>query len=162
MTAIEVIQDGFFAAIAAIGFAAISRPPVRAFGYCAFIAAVGHAIRFVLMHLQGVEIGILLASTIASFVIGCLAVLFSPWAKLPAETFLFPSLLPMIPGVYAYRCFGGLVMCLLHTSQPEFQHYFYLFSSNGLTCLFTLLGMVLGASLPIFIFKQTTFTATRF
>ncbi|WP_301707862.1 threonine/serine exporter family protein, partial [uncultured Duncaniella sp.] len=45
----KIFQDALFAAIAAIGFAAISRPPRRAYVYCALIAAVGHSLRFVLM-----------------------------------------------------------------------------------------------------------------
>ena len=42
----KIFQDALFAAIAAIGFAAISRPPRRAYVYCALIAAVGHSLRF--------------------------------------------------------------------------------------------------------------------
>jgi uncharacterized membrane protein YjjB (DUF3815 family) len=33
----KIFQDALFAAIAAIGFAAISRPPRRAYVYCALI-----------------------------------------------------------------------------------------------------------------------------
>ena len=104
---------------------------------------------------------IVIASTLAALIIGILAVLLSPIAKTPAETCLFPSLLPMIPGIYAYKTFGGLVMCLYHGHEGEFEHYFYLFASNGLTCLFILLGMVVGATAPIFLFKNISFQATR-
>ena len=45
----EILSDGFFAAVAAIGFGAISDPPMRAFPVIALLAAVGHALRFVLM-----------------------------------------------------------------------------------------------------------------
>ena len=31
----NILQDGFFAAIAAIGFASISNPPRQAYKYCA-------------------------------------------------------------------------------------------------------------------------------
>ena len=37
----NILQDGFFAAIAAIGFASISNPPRQAYKYCALIAALG-------------------------------------------------------------------------------------------------------------------------
>ena len=39
----KMLQDGLFAAIAAIGFSAISRPPKQAFLWCALIAATGHS-----------------------------------------------------------------------------------------------------------------------
>lgn len=158
---VEFIQDAFFAALAAIGFAAISNPPKRAYLYCAIIAAVGHSVRFLLMHESVFGLHIVAASTIAALIIGVLAVLFSPISKTPAETCLFPSLLPMIPGIYAYKTFGGLMMCLSHSNEADFGHYFYLFANNGLTCLFILLGMVVGATIPIFLLKNISFQATR-
>lgn len=156
-----ILQDAVFAAIAAIGFAAISNPPKRAFIYCAILAAVGHSTRFLLMNDAGFGLHIVLASTIAAFVIGVLAVLLTPLSKMPAETCLFPSLLPMIPGIYAYKAFGGLVMCLWPKKEEAFEFYFYQFASNGLTTLFILLGMVIGAVIPIFLLKRISFQATR-
>ena len=40
MIAVDILFDGVFAAVAAIGFGAISDPPVRAFPYIALLAAV--------------------------------------------------------------------------------------------------------------------------
>lgn len=158
---IEFLQDAFFAAIAAIGFAAISNPPRRAYLYCALIAAAGHSTRFLLMNESLTGMHIVPATSIAALIVGVLAVLFSPLVRTPTETCLFPSLLPMIPGIYAYRTFGGLVMCLYQGHELGFNHYFYLFASNGLTCLFILLGMVIGATIPIFLLKNISFQATR-
>ena len=155
----QFLQDALFAAIAAIGFASISNPPKRAYLYCAIIAAIGHSSRFLLMSPQLLDLHIVLSSTIAAFIVGILAVLFSPIAKTPAETCLFPSLLPMIPGMYAG--FRSLAMCLYNNGEDRFSHYFYLFANNGLTCLFILLGMVIGATIPIFMFKKISFQATR-
>jgi len=159
---LQFLQDALFAAIAAIGFAAISRPPRSAYLYCAIIAAVGHSVRFLLMN-AGADGGmhIIPATLIASFMVGTLAVFLSPLARTPAETCLFPALLPMIPGIYAYRAFGGLILCLLRDSREAFDHYFYLFAYNGLTCIVILACMVVGATIPIFIFKRISFQATR-
>ena len=157
----EFFSDAFFAAIAAIGFSAISNPPRKAYLFCALIAAAGHSIRFLLMSPGLMDMPIIPASARASFVIGLLAVLLSPLARIPAETFLFPSLLPMIPGIYAYRAFGGLAMCLFHTTETDFYHFFYLFSTNGLVCLFIIFGMVVGGTLPVFILKRIAYRATR-
>ena len=85
----KILQDALFSAIAAIGFAAISRPPARAYIYCAAIAAVGHAIRFMLMTKKfGICLHIVPASLIAAFAIGVLAVIFSPVVRTPPETCL--------------------------------------------------------------------------
>ena len=113
----NILQDGFFAAIAAIGFASISNPPRQAYKYCALIAALGHATRYVLTHNAYGEMHLIGASFIASLVIGVLTVFLAPRAKCPAETFSFPALLPMIPGMYAYRTIEALLLCL--TNQEE-------------------------------------------
>lgn len=113
------------------------------------------------MQTPALHMHIVIATTLASFIIGMLAVLISPKAKVPAETCLFPSLLPMIPGIYAYRTFGGLVMCLYGDTEESFTHYFFLFAGNGLTCFFILLGMAVGATVPIFLMPGISFQATR-
>lgn len=158
---INIIEDGLFAAIAAIGFSSISNTPRRAYPTCALIAAAGHAIRYVLIQSEFGNMHIILASTLASFAIGVLAVLFASRIKCPAEVCFFPALLPMIPGMYAYRTIEALLSCLYHTQEDLFGHYFYLLAYNGLTCSFIILGMVIGATAPVFLFKKLSFTATR-
>lgn len=159
---LKIVEDGLFAAMAAIGFATISNPPRGAYFYCALIAAVGHVVRFVFMHNVIGEIHIISASFIAALVVGLLAVMLAPHAKFPAETCFFPALLPMIPGMYAYRTVEALVLCLASDSnEVDYNHYFYLFSSNGLVCTFIVFGLVIGATIPIFLFKKISFQATR-
>lgn len=156
---INIIQDIIFSAIAAIGFASISNTPPSAMRYCALLAAIGHCIRFLLM--GELNVHIIVASTLAAIIIGSLAIIFAPRAKCPPETFSFPALLPMIPGMYAYRAVQGLVMCLSSSVESTFNHYSYLMWFNGLTCIFVITGMVIGVTLPIFIFKRISFSATR-
>lgn len=157
----KIFEDGLFAAIAAIGFSSISNAPRRAYLTLALIAAVGHAIRYVLLRPDLVGMHIIPASTVAAFAIGVLAVLFGSRIKCPADVCFFPALLPMIPGMYAYRTIEALLVCLYHTEEPVFGHYFYLLTFNGLTCTFIILGMVVGATVPVFLFKRLSFTATR-
>ena len=56
MIAADIFLDGLFAAVAAIGFGAISDPPMRAFPRIALLAAAGHALRFCLMNYAGIDI----------------------------------------------------------------------------------------------------------
>lgn len=156
----QIFQDAVFAAIAAIGFSAISCPPRKAFLWCALIAAAGHSARYVMLNC-GSPLHIIPATAIASLLIGFLAVFAARQAKFPAEVCLYPALLPMIPGIYAYKTFGGLALCLSSATQAEFTRSFYLFAHNALTCGALLVCMVLGATLPIFILKKIAFQATR-
>ena len=157
----NILQDAFFAAIAGVGFASISNPPRQAYKYCAFIAAIGHATRYVLTHNAYGEMNLIGASFIASLAVGVLTVFLAPRAKCPAETFSFPALLPVMPGMYASRAVEAVLGCLTPPEEARFNHYLYLLSYNGLTCAFIILGMVIGATVPIFLFKNTSFKATR-
>lgn len=158
----KILSDALFAAIAAIGFSAISNPPREAYMICALIAAIGHSSRFILMNAGFAGLDIIQATGIASLIVGSLALLFSQMVRIPAETFLFPSLLPMIPGIYAYRTFGALAMYLFsHAGEADSMHYLYLLSGNGLTCTFIILGMVVGGMLPIFVFRAGRYRKYR-
>ncbi|MBD5202547.1 MAG: threonine/serine exporter [Bacteroides sp.] len=153
------IQDAFFAALAAVGFSAISRPPVRLYAYCAIIAAAGHSCRFLLINLMDMHVAA--ASFLAALLVGLLAVAFCRPAHTPPEACLFPALLPMIPGIYAYKAFGAMALSVIYSGTGRFDHYFSLLADNGLTCIFILIAMVVGGTIPIFMFKKIAFQATR-
>ena len=59
MIAADILLDGFFAAVAAVGFGAVSDPPMRAFPRIALLAAVGHALRFCLMNCAGMDLSLI-------------------------------------------------------------------------------------------------------
>ncbi len=158
---LSILQDGIFAAIAAIGFSVISQPPRRALIYVALIAAIGHSLRYILMNPKLGDMHIVTSTFIAAIVVGVLAVIISPVAKMPAETALFPALLPMVPGIYAYKAFAGAAMCLSGNTQVSFDHAFYLFGYNAVVCFFILLSMAAGSTIPIFILRSISFRATR-
>ena len=128
------IADGLFAAVAGAGFAIISNPPRKALLVCALLACVGHGIRYFLMHNTGLMLDQVTASTIAGFAIGLLAVPFAMRIHCPAECFAFPSLLPMVPGMFAYKAIRDLInivrlpddytMCSAWLSVASYQYSF--------------------------------------
>ena len=153
------IEDCLFASIAAIGFGSISNVPVKAFTGCAILAAAGHGTRTLLTgHL---DIGIIPASLVGSLIIGLLSIPVASHWKAPAESMSFPALLPMIPGMYAYRAIQALIACLQHSSETDFMHQLYLLNYNCLICCTIILLMFLGVTVPIFCFKRYSFSATR-
>ena len=160
MTTVYLIQDAMWAAIAAIGFAAISHPPRTIYACCPLTAAIGHVCRYLLMNNPIYTIHIIPASGLAAFLIGTLAVFIAPRIKCPAEACFSPALLPMIPGMYAYRSFKALLLCLFQ-QEDMYGHYLYLLVNNGLNAAFIVLALVVGATLPVFLFKKISFQATR-
>lgn len=70
MIVTDILLDGLFAAVAAIGFGAISDPPMRAFPRIALLAAIGHALRFTLIHCAALDIATASLSVIALLAAG--------------------------------------------------------------------------------------------
>lgn len=157
----KILEGGLFAAMAAIGFSTISHTPRRTFFVCALAAAAGYAVRWLLMNPAGLSLNIIVAAAIAGLVVGFISVLLAPLVRVPAEACLFPSLLPMIPGVYAYRMVEGLVGCLSASAEQQSTHFLYMFGYNGLMAIAIIIAMVIGATAPIFLLKRVSFRATR-
>lgn len=160
MIASDVVFDGFLAAVAAIGFGAVSNPPRRAFPSIAVLAAIGHALRFCLMHVGSVDIAT--ASLFASFAIGMGSLVLGRRIYCPMTVLYIPALLPMIPGIYAYRIVFSLIMFMQHIDDPQLQQQ-YLMSlvTNGIVTCSVLFMLAVGATLPFFLFKQRAFSMTR-
>ena len=155
---IDLFQDFLFGALASIGFAVIANTQLKALPYCGIIAGAGHAARFMWMHNGG---GIVAGSFAGATVIGVLAVLCSRMARTPAESLSFPALLPMIPGMYAYKAVHAAIGCMQSGGEEQFDHSIYLLLYNASTTFFVILSMVLGITLPVFALKKMTFEATR-
>lgn len=156
---LSLVEDIIYGAIASIGFATISNPPVKSLKYCGIIAGLGHGARYLLM--RNVGLNIVNGCFMAALLVGCLAVLFSGKAKCPAESLSFPALLPMIPGMYAYHMVQGLIGLMEASEKDIFDQCFFMFGYNLIITLSVIFLMVVGISLPIFFLKKLSFEATK-
>lgn len=153
-----ILLDAVMAAIAAIGFAVISNPSRKAVFVSAFLAAIGHSLRFFLIK-SGLEIS--LATFVAAITIGLMSVFFAKLIHCPAEVFSFPSLLPMIPGMFAYRTILSIIRFMQSSNTVQSQGFLLDIFHNGLTTMFILLALVIGVSLPVLLFPKYSFSVTR-
>lgn len=155
-----ILVDGLFAAIAAIGFGAISNPPRRAFLSIAIAAAIGHALRFSLMHYMGVDI--ITASFCASFVIGWASLFLGSLIYCPMTVIYIPALLPMIPGMYAYKTLFALVLFSRNLANPVLvQQYIQEIFINGIVTCGVIFMLAVGATLPFILYPSKPYTLTR-
>ena len=151
---LPLILDGIFAAIAGMGFGAISNPPKRALLAAGFLAAIGHAFRYYLMNACGVDITT--ATLAAAFVIGIGAFVVGRATKSPAEIFSFPALLPMIPGLMAYKAFLSVIKFLKAPDAAEATKILPDMFSYGFTAVFVMFAIVIGASFSVFLDTLST------
>lgn len=159
MSPTEILLDAFFAAVAGTGFGTISDPPANALPRIACLAAVGHALRFVLMH-WGMDIAT--ASFIAGFAIGSCSLILARQISVPMTILYIPALLPMIPGIYAYKTVFSLIMFLqsLGDTQRSFS-YIQSFFLNATVSTTVVAFLGAGAALPTFIFKKLSHALSR-
>ena len=160
MIAVDIISDGLFAAVAAMGFGSISDPPMRAFRYIAILAAVGHATRYCLMTFLGVDIAT--ASLIAAFIIGTGSVWFGKKVFCPMTVLYIPAILPMVPGTYAYKTVFSLIMFLQEISSPtQGSEYLQAMIFNGAVSFSVIFMLAVGATLPVFLLRERANSMTR-
>lgn len=139
----DIFLDGLFASIAGIGFGIISNPRPQVLWLCGVIAALGHAVRFVLL---AYSVPIVPANFLSGLTIGILSEAGAFWKKTPSETLAFPALLPMIPGMYAYGIFQNIFKVLSSTHAPGM--YCDVLIYNLLMALLVILMLVSGVFFP--------------
>ena len=160
MIVADILFDGLFAAVAAVGFGAISDPPMRAFPYIAVLAAVGHALRYCLMTWAGIDIST--ATLCASLVIGLGSLWLGGRIYCPTTVLSIPALLPMVPGIYACKTVFALIMLMQHTADPEVaRHYMEAFLLNATVAFSVIFMLAVGSTIPIVLFSRRAFSLTR-
>lgn len=82
--------------------------------------------------------------------------------RCPMTVLYIPALLPMVPGIYAYKTVFALIMFLQSLNDPgqglEYMQQFFL---NATVSFSVIILLAAGATLPIFIFNRRAFSLTR-
>ena len=73
-----------------------------------------------------------------------------------------PALLPMIPGIYAYKTVFSLIMFMQSLNDPgEGMQYMQQFFLNATVSFSVVIMLAAGATLPIFVFNRRAYMLTR-
>ena len=137
-----MIIDALFAAVPAVGFAMVFNVPKKMLIYCAVGGAFAHSFRFLLMDL-GVQIE--WATLMASSSMGFLGLYWSRKYLIPRPVFTVASVIPMIPGSFAFTTVIGLVELNSAGYSVELMK---IITENGLKTLFILGALSFGLALP--------------
>ena len=154
-----LLQDAFFAAVAAAGFGSIANPPLKALAAAAGLGATGHAVRFYLVHALAMHT--IPASFLGAFAAAMLAYAVASRLRVPLEVLTFPAILPMVPGIPAYTTMLMLIKFLRCTEEAQAQEYLLAVWRNGFSALFILSALVVGMVMPMLLFHRTSHTMTR-
>ena len=145
---LTLLDDMFFAAIPAVGFALIFNVPHQALKYCAILGALGHGVRTLLVY---IDMPLVFATFLAASLVGFIGVYFSQRYLAHPKVFTVAAIIPMIPGVYAYRAMISLVQIHYYGfSQDLLSQAIENFINTG----FLLGALVFGLALPGLLFYR--------
>lgn len=143
-----LLDDMFFAVIPAVGFALVFNVPPKALKYCALLGALGHVTRTILMHN---DVPIVFATLVGAALIGFIGVHLSHRYLAHPKVFTVAAIIPMIPGVQAYKAMIAIV---------QIHHYgfsnalFEQMIASFINTTFILGALVFGLALPGLLFYR--------
>lgn len=152
---IAILEKGFWAGFAALGFAILFNVPQRTLLVIWAMGALGGLTKFILL---GLEVNIVLASLAGATLIGILSVYAAHNKHAPPLVFSTPSVIPMVPGAFAYRMMLGC-MELANTSvnSDTYMKTLAETTNNGLKALFILIALSAGVAIPMLVTRKDTF-----
>ncbi len=145
---LKLIVEAIFAGLASIGFAIVFNVPRYTLKFCAIGGAIAYSTRFILLHF-GLQIE--LSTFLTSTFIGIIALYWSRKYLVPRPVYTVASIIPMIPGTFAFSAMISLVDMNSHGVTPELIE---LFLYNGLKAIAILGAITLGLALPSLYFMR--------
>ena len=143
MTWFVLLLNSLWAAIPAIGFGMIFNVPRSTLPFCALGGAFTYGLREALMH-YGLSIEF--STFIAATAIGVIGVFWSRRYVMPRPVYTVPSIIPIIPGKYAYEMMMSLVS--MNTENNVTNALLSSFIQNGLHAISILFAIAFGLVLP--------------
>jgi uncharacterized membrane protein YjjB (DUF3815 family) len=99
--------------------------------------------------------GVVSASFLASVGVGLASIPVAHRSHVPPVIFSIPSVIPMVPGAFAYKAMLGL-MKLTGTVEADYAKNLGDTVHNGALTLFIVLAISLGVAVPMHVFRRKT------
>lgn len=148
-----IIEKSFWCGLAAIGFGILFNVPRRTLWTIGLIGMLGGAIKFGFLY---IESSIVLASLLGAIVVGFLSIPAAHNKNAPPLVFAIPSVIPMVPGAFAYRTILGLIDLTQNIDKEIYINVLQDTVSNGLKTIFVLMSLAVGVSFPMLIARKET------
>ena len=146
-------EKGIWFGFAALGFAILFNVPPRTLLIVWLLAAVGGLTKLLMLHF---DIGVVMASFGGASVIGILSIPAAHNKHAPPLVFAIPAVIPMVPGVFAYKMILGLIKL---AGDPNTSLYPQILSetvNNALKVLFILMSLAVGVAIPMLITRKNS------
>jgi uncharacterized membrane protein YjjB (DUF3815 family) len=151
MILLDIITKSIWAGFAAIGFAILFNVPRRTIFPIWVLGAIGGMIKFSAMHF---ETGIVLASFLGATVVGIISVKLAHLRNSPPLVFSTPSVIPMVPGFFAYKMMLGLIALTSIENTDAYLQTLIETVNNGAKMMFVLISLGTGVAIPMLLSRK--------
>lgn len=148
--ALPLLQDAIFSAGAALGYLFLFNVPARLAWVCVLCGMASHTTRTFCLHH---DMNIVAGSLIGAMAVGFLAHGFARYFRAPASAFVFPGVVAMIPGAYAFRAVIGY-MQIIGEGAAAAPSLIAETLSLSLTIIFMVLAIAVGVAAPLIIMQK--------
>ena len=150
MDLIPVLSKAFWCGWGALGFGILFNVPPRTLFALWIGGAIGGFLKFTLLQLT---VGVVFASFVGATAVGMLSIPIAHFRHVPPMIFAIPAVIPMIPGVFAYRTMLGLIK-LTGAIGPDYTNILSDTVNSGVKTLFIIMSLALGVSVPMHVMRQ--------
>jgi uncharacterized membrane protein YjjP (DUF1212 family) len=140
---IGVPEDAVFSGLAAIGYVLLFNVPLRMAWACMACGVASHTLRTLLFH-HGIDL--ITGTLIGALAASCLAEGFARHFQAPAAAFVFPGVVAMVPGAYAFRAVIGSLEIVHVGAAPQLVADTL---ALGLTVMLMVGAIAVGVSAPV-------------
>jgi uncharacterized membrane protein YjjB (DUF3815 family) len=151
MEIFDLLEKGLWAGFAALGFAILFNVPPRTLFAIWYLGALGGITKFWMLDLN---LNIILSSLIGASLVGILSVPLAHKIHSPPLIFSIPAVIPMIPGVLAYRMMLGLMKISVHANETGMDGVLINTIQNGMKTILILLSLAVGVAVPMLLTRK--------
>src|SRR5208283_382400 len=150
---LNFFENGVWFGFAALGFAILFNVPKRTLLIIWILAAIGGLMKLLLMRFG---ISVVLATLLGASLIGVLSIPAAHNKHSPPLVFAIPSVIPMVPGVFAYQMILGLIKLAGNPDAGDYTQVLAQTVSNGLKVMFILMSLAVGVAIPMLISRKSS------
>lgn len=158
MILLEIITKSFWAGIAAIGFAILFNVPRRVIFSIWTLGALGGLVKFTAMQF---EIGIVFASFLGATIVGIISIQMAHMRHSPPLVFSIPSVIPMVPGVFAYKMMLGMIALSSIDNTDAYLQTLIETVNNGTKMMFILISLGTGVAIPMLLTRKESIKKSK-
>lgn len=153
------LEKGLWFGLAAVGFAVLFNVPARTLVSIFIMAALGGLTKTIMIHLES---NVIVASFTGATLIGFLSITFAHRKHAPPPIFSIPAVIPMVPGIFAYRMMLGLISLAGKIEPTTYTQILSETINNGLKVMLILMSLAGGVGLPMLLTRKESAKQIRF